>query len=470
MLSMREYLIGLSLIVGQAKIHAQSESECRLQPQYLMDLLKKLEAGENIVFTKFGDGEYLCMLGIPGHNCDGDTYTFWLKNALKKSLINLSKKENVYIGKWHTAQVCNYYKRIVKPYDITIPFVSYHLIMNDKDFLHVPYMYEFVKFVASTKRKKILFANKYNKRLKDLFKADIFIEIPENSWSLEYETWKTALEKHIEKDALILLAGGLCSKVLIHDITSAHDVSCIDIGSSFDILGGKRNSRGWQHSYEDEINYYYDLLPCCDENIVVEHVKQSIQNGNAGISKFPSQIMLDQGILNYILYHIVNNLCSLPYASYLEVGVEQGTALTSALFGNTYPMSAAVGIDNWTSLGRSSSRCMRSVTKLLLADAVSLYDCNSLALDIQQTFKIPINVYFYNADQEADIAYGAFTYFNDILADLCTVIVTNWDNPSVQTKAMQAYRTLGYQILFEKVLPARDTWKNDVYIAVIKKK
>lgn len=455
-------------MIGQS-VYTQTESEYRLQPQYLMELLKKLERGENIVFTKFGDGEYLCMLGISGHNCDGDTYTLWLKDALKKALINLSKKKNTYIGKWHTSEVYNYYKRIVKPYGIDIPFVSYHLIMNDKDFLHTPYMYTFVKFVASTTRKKILFANKWNKRLKDLFRADIFIEIPESSWSLEYETWKAALEKHVEKDALILLAGGLCSKVLIHDITSVHDVSCIDIGSSFDILGGKRNSRGWQHSYEDEINYYHDLLPCCDEHIVVEHVKQSIHNGKAGISKLSSQMVLDQSMSPYALYHIINNICSLPYASYLEVGVAHGSLITSALLCNMQSMSAAYGVENWAARGGSSSRCVRKLTKSLLVDAVSLYDCPTTAIDIQKTFKIPINVYCYNADHESDSSYRACTHFNDVLADVCIIIVTNWNDPLVQTKAMQAYQTLEYQILFEQVLPAKDTWAHDVYIAVIKK-
>ena len=104
-------------------------------------------------------------------------------------------------------------------------------------------------------------SNAENRRLKAFFRADVFIEIPANNWSFEYEKWLKLVEQHVEENAILLIAGGMCSKVLIDDITNKFDLTFIDLGSSFDLLAGKRNSRGWQHTYQDEVNYYKNLLP-----------------------------------------------------------------------------------------------------------------------------------------------------------------------------------------------------------------
>ncbi len=58
-----------------------------------------------------------------------------------------------------------------------------------------------------------------------------------------------------------MIAGGMCSKVLIDDITNQFDLTFIDLGSGFDLLGSKIKSRPWKHSYEDELTYYKDFIP-----------------------------------------------------------------------------------------------------------------------------------------------------------------------------------------------------------------
>ena len=35
-----------------------------------------------VSFSKYGDGEYLCASGTPGHNCDNDNYTEKLRYSL----------------------------------------------------------------------------------------------------------------------------------------------------------------------------------------------------------------------------------------------------------------------------------------------------------------------------------------------------------------------------------------------------
>ena len=236
-------------------------------PFYLSEIIRRLDSGQNIIFTKFGDGEYNCMRGSAGQNADNDRYHSWLGNSLKKALVNLSRKQNVFLGKWHTPDVYEYCNDIASENGVEIPWVHYHLIMNFDccplagSFLWHSHMHDLVRVVQNSHRKKIMVCNKRNERLVRLFKADGYVKIPERNWSFQYDRWRRELERHIEPDCIILIAAGLCSKVLISDIVEKNDVTFLDLGSSFDLLASKINSRGWRHAYEDEVEYYKDVLP-----------------------------------------------------------------------------------------------------------------------------------------------------------------------------------------------------------------
>src|SRR5437762_1950988 len=116
-----------------------------MQASYLLQVVDKLERGENIIFTKYGDGEYLCMIGSSGVNIDHDSYHPWLGNALQKALISLCQKSNTYIGRWHTSDVYNYCNQVARDNSVTIPWVWYHLFMNDDECFAYNYMYKFAE-------------------------------------------------------------------------------------------------------------------------------------------------------------------------------------------------------------------------------------------------------------------------------------------------------------------------------------
>lgn len=232
-----------------------------MHPCFLLTLISKMELGENIIFTKFGDGEYECMSREKGYNCDQDAYHPWLAAELRKSLISLSKKNNSYIARWWTKDVFEYFDALARENKVVVPWAWYHLVLNGDEFLEYDYMYQFVKFIISTERKKILFCNQENSRLKDFFRADVCVEIPAQNWSMEYGKWKGKLEEHLEENALVLISGGMCSKVLIDDITNQYKISCIDLGSSFDFLARKKRSRAHMHTYEQEVEYYKEFFP-----------------------------------------------------------------------------------------------------------------------------------------------------------------------------------------------------------------
>lgn len=233
-----------------------------MRTSFLKEVVNAIDRGENVIFAKFGDGEYECITRNGGNNCDGDTYHAWLAQALKEAFISLAKKPNTFLAKWLWDQrVPDFFNGLAKDNGITVPWAHYHLIMNDDAFFDYNYMYKFAECIINSKKKKILLCNSMNKRLKDFFRVDAYIELPAQNWSFDYEFWKQQLQQQVEEGAIILVAGGLCSKVLIDDITNEYKVTFIDLGSSFDYLAGKRNSRNRRHSYEDEVRYYKKLLP-----------------------------------------------------------------------------------------------------------------------------------------------------------------------------------------------------------------
>jgi len=230
-----------------------------------------VQNGENFIFTKFGDGEIACMKRPWwGRNVDGDRYHRWLSRSLVKAFVNLAGKPNAYIGLWHDPTMVKYLEKLAKRKRIeSINWVHYHTVMNaspvanttDYDSFKNSHMLQFVQAVRTSKRNKIILSNSDNARMKLLFQADSFVETPKNNWSFEYSKYLEIVQPLCTPDTILITAAGLCSKVLISDLSNKFDMTLIDVGSGFDLLVTRRHSRPWGHSYEDEVRYYGSILP-----------------------------------------------------------------------------------------------------------------------------------------------------------------------------------------------------------------
>jgi hypothetical protein len=76
------------------------------------------------------------------------------------------------------------------------------------------------------------------------------------------------LKPMCDPDSIVIFSSGLCSKVAIADLVETFpEITCFDFGSSFDLLSRGVQTRSYQGSFEDEVNYYKDILP---ENWVEE--------------------------------------------------------------------------------------------------------------------------------------------------------------------------------------------------------
>ena len=84
-----------------------------------------------VSFSKYGDGEYNCVTGHHGHNCDNDNYTNKLKYALIESFKYMVNVDNAYLGIWHNTSVTNFWESLTNR---PVKWVNYHsIIMSDSE-------------------------------------------------------------------------------------------------------------------------------------------------------------------------------------------------------------------------------------------------------------------------------------------------------------------------------------------------
>ncbi len=227
------------------------------------ELCEQLKQNQQVIFVKFGDGEISCMRGARGYNCDKDPYTPSLRIGLIQSFLYYVGHPNAYVGKWD-ASGQETLQDILKVYlgGQQPKWVDYHLVMNDDKAFSNNSMYTFLETVQNLPRKKIILTNAANSRMPALFKAQAQIVVPPNNWFQEFKTFAELVESEITDNCVLFTAAGQGSKVMIAYLTSKYPtISCIDIGSSFDFLCQKKKTRAWNHTYEDQYNYYKKLLP-----------------------------------------------------------------------------------------------------------------------------------------------------------------------------------------------------------------
>ena len=229
----------------------------------IVELCRRIRENEPVVFVKYGDGEILCMTGATGANCDNDPYTKPLANGLIQSLAYYIQHPYSYVGRWHGEEGQQRMSWLLDQLQLSQPkWVDYHLVMNDDTAFLKPNMRTFLITVQEVHRKKIIFSNAENIRMKELFKADSYITIPPRNWFAEFEKYFELVCSEISDNCIVFTAGGQGSKVLVACLLQKYpSITCIDIGSSFDFICQKKKTRAWQHEYEDQYKYYYDRLP-----------------------------------------------------------------------------------------------------------------------------------------------------------------------------------------------------------------
>lgn len=231
------------------------------------------------------------------------------------------------------------------------------------------------------------------------------------------------------------------------------------------------------------INALYATNNLNDASFLINHVKESIEKAKLEHSKLINGILTMNGMSSVKVRHLLNNLCSLQAARYLEIGVGHGSTLISALYKNTETLADAIAIDNWSEFGFKKNDFLINTFNYLPQKSFRCYEHNAFSLNLKAIFDQPINIYFYDGNHSQESQRLAFTYFNDVLADTFIAIIDDWNwtegnvpggKREVQLGTKQAFEQLGYTILYEEILPAychpdKANWWNGLYVAVIQK-
>jgi len=177
------------------------------------EIINKLNNREPFSFSRFGDGEFACMLGKQGANCDGHEYFPDLGERLNKAW---SEPKGI-IGTQRYGQAM---------------YPQFKHTGIDADILHKASINGALdSFFNALEGKEIVLVGPRHLRSLDL--NQLFIQVPnKNAW-LEYDAIKIELEEATIKGDVVLYCCGMMAEVLIWDMYS-DDFTQIDCGSVFD--------------------------------------------------------------------------------------------------------------------------------------------------------------------------------------------------------------------------------------------
>lgn len=204
-------------------------------------------------------------------------------------------------------------------------------------------------------------------------------------------------------------------------------------------------------------------------NITREYIDEAVRMADAG---FPTHIPAIAGLSSNKVRRLLNRLCQLEGANYLEIGVCGGSTFIPALYNNE---ATATCIDNWTQFGMTREIFEERLEEHLPNREVTIIEGDMHEVDLSL---IPpgINIYFYDGPHDARGQYEAFVRFDPVFADRFIAIVDDWHwtiEPCRET--FNAFADLGYMVESLRTLPAGtevndpDAWWNGLMVAIVEK-
>lgn len=201
------------------------------------------------------------------------------------------------------------------------------------------------------------------------------------------------------------------------------------------------------------------------------YIDEAIKQAEAGL---PPDLPVVEGLSSDRVRRLLNWLCQLEGANYLEIGTHKGSTLIPALWGNH---ALASCIDIWTAhpvLGNAQRVDLEANLAEHLPERevnVVEQDMFTLSLDLL----IPeVNVFFYDGPHSRKGQYQAFVHYNPIFAPRFIALVDDWNWIEPREETMRAFTDLRYRVEAQWVLPAtpcRDTerWWNGLFVAIVNK-
>jgi len=233
-----------------------------------------------ISFSKFGDGEFMCMFCTTDHsNCDNDKFTKKLSNSLRDSLVYMIENhENSYVGLWHNPDIQTVLTNFSRVYTKkNIKWANYFtIILNKVNDEKKVLLYKTIKY---SKLKKIIVCNNLLIKSKELLNIDEFVFVPLNNWfDTSFDDILQKVKTLIGEDGnhIVITCCGMSAKVLICELYKEYPKGIyLDFGSALDHFCTKRKTRINICDYD----YIYNLLKeCLPENFEEEKYNDVYDN------------------------------------------------------------------------------------------------------------------------------------------------------------------------------------------------
>jgi hypothetical protein len=210
--------------------------------------IDKINNKENFSFTRWGDGEWFCTMGVKGKNCDGHVYFPELSESLN---IALKNDKGYYKAIWNVThgQIANILNRI-------LPFLDKENI--NYEWVNAGIWEDLVlkggieNLVESLEKRNFIIVS--NDSLKKLpFKYTDFVSVPSVNCFLEKERIKEEMIEMTEKydDVVFGLSSSMTTNVIVDELYDIIGNKCtmIDFGSIWDPFVGNIK-RSYHKKYE----------------------------------------------------------------------------------------------------------------------------------------------------------------------------------------------------------------------------
>ena len=236
-----------------------------------------IENNQNFSFIKFGDGEFFCMMGKEGTNCDNHNYSPELGRKLIDAWNYFANNttENIYIAEWadqpgsfgtpqgvYPIQNTNnpvfaYLQNLLLQNDNKFHLVNFEILLQNTLSL---FKYNFFKSIKYSTRKKVFVGPVRLTQVTNFLNTNVHIQVPlPNSFKV-YDKILDNCKKLAVDDTIFIFSSGMPTKSLIAELLQyKENITCLDAGSSFDAMfvGGTREG---QLTTDVIKNYYKELL------------------------------------------------------------------------------------------------------------------------------------------------------------------------------------------------------------------
>lgn len=213
-----------------------------LNTESVKEWVEELISKETFSFARYGDGEWNCILGKPGQNCDKHIYFPDLGQRLKEII---TRPPEYYIA------THGYAMKLPIGDEIRAYMDKYGIVWSDiphgLDYFHIASMSDEINkyFELWNSRDTLLVGPEHLRKL-DRFKFR-FQQIPSVNCWLSYKETLEQLRKETNKDTVVLLCASMMANVLVDDLDG--QCTLIDTGSLFDPFVGKNSRSHHKHVF-----------------------------------------------------------------------------------------------------------------------------------------------------------------------------------------------------------------------------